>query len=195
MNFGRLDTTAAQYVAHKQSMGIHFQTESRTLKSFCRSWEDTDIAQLEPEQVRTFLSGTGSVARFWQRKHEVLLGFYRFAMTRGYVTQSPLPRTVPKPSREFVPYVFLSRRNPHAFVVGGSSDGFLHRIRRQREAASALQQLRLFKCLARTLASPPRPCALNKCRFRPKICRELLHLPLPQVCDGATIFCRSTKKQ
>ena len=33
-------------------------------------------------------------------------GFYRFAIARGYVTDVPLPKTVPKPAQAFVPYVY-----------------------------------------------------------------------------------------
>ena len=33
----KLSEVAASYVAHKQSMGMRFRTEARTLKSFCRA--------------------------------------------------------------------------------------------------------------------------------------------------------------
>jgi site-specific recombinase XerD len=102
----KLADAVAQYVEHKQAMGVRFRTERRTLKSFCHGLGDTDLAQIGPDTVRSFLAGAGPVTRFWQRKHEVLLGFYRFVVARGYVTDSPLPRTVPKPSQQFVPYIF-----------------------------------------------------------------------------------------
>lgn len=102
----KLADAVAQYVEHKQAMGMRFRTEQRTLKSFCHGLGDTDLAQIGPDTVRSFLAGAGPVTRFWQRKHEVLLGFYRFVVARGYATDSPLPRTVPKPSQHFVPYIF-----------------------------------------------------------------------------------------
>ena len=47
---------------------------------------------------------------------------------------------------------FLARPpQPHGELVLGCRK-FLHRIRRRREATSALQQLRLFNCLAQTMA-------------------------------------------
>ena len=55
---------------------------------------------------RNYLAGTGPVTRFWERKHNVLDGFYRFAIARGYVASTPLPRTFPKPLQPFVPYVY-----------------------------------------------------------------------------------------
>jgi site-specific recombinase XerD len=46
------------------------------------------------------------VTRFWHRKYEVLSGFYRFAISRGYCAVSPLPRLVPKRPPAFVPYIY-----------------------------------------------------------------------------------------
>lgn len=102
----KIEDAVVQYVTHKQSMGMRFHTERRTLRSFCRHCGDVYLTEVEPEQVRSFLAGTGPVTRFWQRKHEALLGFYRFAIARGYVTHVPLPNTVPKPAQAFVPYIY-----------------------------------------------------------------------------------------
>ena len=100
-----LSVLAAQYVAHKQSMGMRFHTEARTLQSFCRTMGDILVAEIAVDGVQAFIAGAGPVTRFWHRKHEVLRGFYRFAMARGYAASSPLPRIIPKPP-QFVPYIF-----------------------------------------------------------------------------------------
>ena len=100
-----LSVLAAQYVAHKQSMGMRFHTEARTLQSFCRTMGDILVAEIAVDRVQAFIAGAGPVTRFWRRKHEVLRGFYRFAMARGYAASSPLPRIIPKPP-QFVPYIF-----------------------------------------------------------------------------------------
>lgn len=102
----KLSEAVANYVAHKQSMGMRFRTEASTLNSFCRTLGDLAMAEVMPERVHTYLAGVGPVTRFWQRKHEVLLGFYRFAIARGYTNRSPLPRAFPKPLHAFVPYVY-----------------------------------------------------------------------------------------
>ena len=47
----KLCDAITQYVAHKQSMGMRFVTEERTLKSFCRTQEDKDLDQIEPKCV------------------------------------------------------------------------------------------------------------------------------------------------
>jgi site-specific recombinase XerD len=102
----KLSEVADHYVAHKQSMGMRFCTEQRTLKSFCRTMGDIAIADAGPVPVLAFIAGTGPVTRFWHRKHDVLVGFYRFAIARGYCITSPLPTLVPKPPQPFVPYIY-----------------------------------------------------------------------------------------
>jgi site-specific recombinase XerD len=102
----KLAQAVAAYVASKQSLGMRFATEARTLKSFCRALGEVDIDQIEAKRVRTFLDGNGPVTRFWHRKMGVLRGFYRFAVARGYVTASPLPTTVPQLPPPFIPYIY-----------------------------------------------------------------------------------------
>ena len=102
----KLSRVAADYVAHKQSMGMRFNTEARTLKSFCRAMGETSLRQVSPSRVHAYLAGTGPVTSLWERKHSVLDGFYRYAIVRGYVSASPLPRTIPKPLQTFVPYIY-----------------------------------------------------------------------------------------
>jgi site-specific recombinase XerD len=101
----KLSALVAQYVAYKQSMGMRFHTEARTLRSFCRAMGDIAVADVAADRVQAYIAGTGPVTRFWHRKHEVLRGFYRFAMARGYATSSPLPKMVPKPPH-FVPHIY-----------------------------------------------------------------------------------------
>jgi site-specific recombinase XerD len=101
----RLSALAAQYVAYKQSMGMRFHTEDRTLRSFCRAMGEISVAEVAADHVRVYIAGTGPITRFWHRKHEVLRGFYRFAMARGYTASSPLPKMLPKPPH-FVPHIF-----------------------------------------------------------------------------------------
>jgi integrase/recombinase XerD len=100
-----LSSVVSQYVAYKQDMGMRFHTEARTLKSFCRTMGDTALADVAADRVHAFIAGAGPVTRFWHRKYEVLRGFYRYAMARGYVNRSPLPTIVPKPPA-FVPHIF-----------------------------------------------------------------------------------------
>lgn len=101
----KLSALATQYIAYKQSMGMRFHTETRTLQSFCRTMGDIVVAEITADRVQAYIAGAGPVTRFWHRKHEVLRGFYRFAIARGYAASSPLPKIIPKPP-QFVPYIF-----------------------------------------------------------------------------------------
>ena len=101
----KLSALVAQYVAYKQSMGMRFHTEDRTLRSFCRAMGEVSVAEIASDRVHAYIAGSGPVTRFWHRKHEVLRGFYRFAMARGYAASSPLPKIIPKPPH-FVPHIF-----------------------------------------------------------------------------------------
>jgi integrase/recombinase XerD len=67
---------------------------------------DISMQNVSGRAVTTFLAGAGPVTRFWERKHSVLQGFYRFAIARGYAEHSVLPNRVPKPPQTFVPYIY-----------------------------------------------------------------------------------------
>jgi site-specific recombinase XerD len=56
--------------------------------------------------VAAFLRGDGPITSAWHIRHTALRGFYRYAITRGYVTASPLPITMPKRPPAFVPYSY-----------------------------------------------------------------------------------------
>jgi integrase/recombinase XerD len=102
----KLPEAVAAYVAYKQSLGMRFATEARTLKSFYRMLGNIDIREVDADRVYAFLAGNGPITAFWHRKLSALRGFYRFAIARGYTTSSPLPLTVPKEPRTFVPYIY-----------------------------------------------------------------------------------------
>ena len=91
----RMSHAIGAYVAYKQSLGMRFTTEARTLKSFCRALDDVDMNEVEAEPVYVYLAGKGPVTRFWHRKLDALRGFYRFAIARGYATCSPVPTVAP----------------------------------------------------------------------------------------------------
>jgi integrase len=65
-----------------------------------------DIADVRPGQVAAFLKGTGAVTRSWHHKYSALRDFYRWAIDRGYVDQSPLPDVMQKRPPAFVPYIY-----------------------------------------------------------------------------------------
>lgn len=118
----KLIQAVAAYVAYKQSLGMRFATETRTLKSLCRTLGSVDTDRIEPEQVRAFLDGTGPMTQFWHRKLDALRGFYRFALARGYVHRSPLPTNAPRRTQAFTPYIYSEDEIKRLLKAAGSRE-------------------------------------------------------------------------
>jgi site-specific recombinase XerD len=103
----RLKAAIAQYVAFRKSLGAHFKRAEGTLNAFCRYLgEEINVADVQAEQVQTFLTGTGPITRNWQSKHGALNGLYRYAISRGLVGASPLPATAPSLPERWPPYIY-----------------------------------------------------------------------------------------
>jgi integrase/recombinase XerD len=110
-----------QYVSFRQSMGTDFKSAQSVLNTFCRLMgEDMDIRKVRKDQVDAFLKGSGPLTRYWHRKHSVLLGFYQYAMSRGQVSDSPLPAVVPKQPQSLVPHIY-TRDELHRLLEGTNS--------------------------------------------------------------------------
>jgi integrase/recombinase XerD len=103
----RLAQLIAQYVALRKARGESFDSGAATLESFARFLgEETKIDEVTADRVRAFLDGRGSLTRRWQAKYGYLLGFYRYAVSRGHAAASPLPTVIPKFPKSFVPYIY-----------------------------------------------------------------------------------------
>lgn len=103
----KLRAVIAVYVAFRKSAGADFKSSERLLASFCRAvGEEAKVAEVGEEQVAAFLYGNGTFTSYWHRKHSALLGFYRYAVSRGYAERLPLPTIVPKQPLAVVPYIY-----------------------------------------------------------------------------------------
>lgn len=103
----KLLTVVSRYVAFRKSLGERFHTNEKVLRSFCRALADRiDVNEVRVDQVDSFLAGTGALTRSWHVKYSALLGFYRYALTRGYAKDSPMPVAIPKRPQPFVPYIY-----------------------------------------------------------------------------------------
>lgn len=81
------------YINHKRALGYRFQSDAVILQAFGRSVRALALHRIGRREVRSYLDGAGSVTTFWHRKWTSLRGFYRFALARRWVGQSPLPTT------------------------------------------------------------------------------------------------------
>jgi site-specific recombinase XerD len=105
----KLSEAINKYVTFKQSIGMRFDNEASTLRSFYRAIGDIDIKEIEPELAQRFISGTaGKTTAYWYLKFKILAGFYRFCVSRGYVTSSPLPPKAPKCPESTKPYIYTA---------------------------------------------------------------------------------------
>jgi integrase/recombinase XerD len=102
-----LQQLVEQYIAFRKSLGEQQGSNGATLRAFARAiGEGADVADVRAEQVDAFLAGTGRITLTWHIKLSVLRPFYRYAISRGYVTRSPLPTVIPKRPPSFVPYIY-----------------------------------------------------------------------------------------
>jgi integrase/recombinase XerD len=102
-----LQSIVEQYATFRKTLGERFGVNGRLLKAFCRAMgQDLDITDISPEKVSAFLTGKGPLTASWHAKHNSLLGFYRYAISRGFVAVSPLPLVIPKRPPAFQPYIY-----------------------------------------------------------------------------------------
>jgi len=102
----KLTQAIDQYIKLKQSMGARFHAEQVILNAFSKVMGNIDCNKVKSDRVYAYLVGTGPITMFFHRKYRALSGFYRFALGRNYICSSPLPKTLPKPSNPFTPYIY-----------------------------------------------------------------------------------------
>lgn len=102
----RLKILIKKYVEYRRSFGEKFLAAETTLLHFCRLLGNINLKNITPAKVKRYLYGTGPVTTSWFRKYSALNGLYSFGVSRGYVSHSPLPTTLPKQPPLFVPYVY-----------------------------------------------------------------------------------------
>jgi site-specific recombinase XerD len=88
------------YVAWRRMHGVRFMRSAYTLYQFSSSVPDSVRCDEVTEcEVRRFLAGTGPLTRWRANKYGALAGFYRYAISRGYATRSPLPPADEEPKK------------------------------------------------------------------------------------------------
>ena len=136
----KLHAVVTRYVAFRKSLGERFHTNEKVLKSFCRALGSRiEVDDVRADQVDAFLAGTGPLTRSWHLKHSALLGFCRYALTRGYAKNFPMPVAIPKRPQPFVPYIY-SREELKRLLEGALT----YQINRGRLEPLVVQTLLLF---------------------------------------------------
>ncbi len=94
------------YLIRQRSLGMRFESAGQMLRQFSRMIGNPNIDEVTPEAVAEFLHGKRTLSATWMLKYRVLTGLYRFAVGRGYVGNSPLPKIFPKLPPQQTPYVY-----------------------------------------------------------------------------------------
>ena len=114
----KLQQAVTEYVAHQHTLGMHFVWGESILIPFIRAvGGDVELKNVSKDAVRSYLMGKGVMTPYVSCKYSVLKGFYRFAMARGYVSTSPLPKTLPKITSTFAPYIYSREELKNLFAA------------------------------------------------------------------------------
>lgn len=105
----RLSSVVENYIAHKRSLGMLFNSDAVRLRSYVKAMGDIDIRHIQPAAVHQFLYGVGPVTAYWFSKYHSLNPFYRYAIAHDYVSKNPLPLTKPREPARFEPYIYTNQ--------------------------------------------------------------------------------------
>ena len=102
-----LQKAIEKYIAWRQAHGTKFHSGAVLLHLFLNSIDgEINCDAVTDEQVCTFLAGKGPLTRYRANKFSALAGFYRYAISRGYASRSPLPDDEPKTRPSPPPYIY-----------------------------------------------------------------------------------------
>src|SRR6266487_2138391 len=102
----KLQQAADQYVSHKRALGMQCKTMARILRAFCNAMGAVKVDEAREDAVSAFIYGSGPVTSNLHSKLHALRGFYRYLLSRGYITRSPLPTQTPKEPERLIPYIY-----------------------------------------------------------------------------------------
>lgn len=101
----KLQTMIDQFIEYREALGEQYSPHC-TARAFCRFvGPDTEVTCVSREQVNKFLTRSG-ITLTWHSKIGSLRTLYQYAVSRGYVTDVPLPTTLEKRPPPFVAYIY-----------------------------------------------------------------------------------------
>ncbi len=104
MNLRRL---IEQYISFQRSLGSSFISGARVLRAFGRArGARASVASVRVRHVDAFLGKARPATMAWFDKLSRLRPFFRYAVSRGYITTAPLPTVMPKRPAVLVPYIY-----------------------------------------------------------------------------------------
>lgn len=113
-----LKTLITKYIDYRRSIGNKSNTAENHLKAYSRFMgQKNNAANIHPEMVVEFLYGTEPVTSNWFSKYAALRGFYQYAISRGYINDSPLPFLIPEKPPPFIPYIYTREELGQIFAA------------------------------------------------------------------------------
>lgn len=95
------------YIGWRRTHGAKFTTAGNLLRHFLRYADgEATCDTVRTSEVLAFLADNGPLARHRENKYYALSGFWRYAISRGHATRSPLPRNEPKSPPRTPPYIY-----------------------------------------------------------------------------------------
>jgi site-specific recombinase XerD len=96
-----------QYILWRRAHGAKFTTGANLLRHFL-GYADVDAAcdAVTTAQVLAFLAGKGPLTRHRENKYYALANFWRYAISRGHASRSPLPDNEPRSPVRAPPYIY-----------------------------------------------------------------------------------------
>ena len=102
----RLKHLVQQYLKSRRSMGVKLERTERQLSAFCNAVGNVDVNKVDPIRVQSYLNGKGPLTSYWECKYMAVKGLYRYAISRGHATTSPLPTEKPILPKTFSAYTY-----------------------------------------------------------------------------------------
>lgn len=96
-----------QYICWRQVHGAKYESGAAILRLFLESVDGaSDCDAVSRGQVLAFLAGKGPLTRYRENKYCTLAGFYRYAISRGHASRSPLPDNEPRSPARTPPHIY-----------------------------------------------------------------------------------------
>lgn len=102
----KLSSAISEYVSYQRSLGLQFLAGEKRLRSFLRGMGDIDLTQVDSGAVWMHLAGQAPIKAHGVNRLSTLRCFYRFLLAREYVSSSPLPKSVQRPTSSFKPHIY-----------------------------------------------------------------------------------------
>jgi integrase/recombinase XerD len=103
----RLGDLIASYIKQQRCLGKRYLAGATILNAFRKSVGDLRLRNIHPEMIARFIDREGTSEETRSKKHGVLSGLFRFALTRRLLSVSPMPERPRKRSwSSYTPYIY-----------------------------------------------------------------------------------------